>query len=181
MDKTIEADLYRHFGLHGFRGLIKGLSYPGFRYTFLLRKVASHGSKSLSGLLFRFLLQRYRFKYGFEISPEAKIGDGFYLTSHCGSVIIGPVRIGRNCNIGHCVTIGRGITGERKGRPTLGDNVWIGTGSVLVGKINIGNNVLIAPNSFVNFDVPDNSLIIGNPGVIIKKENPTEGYINYTV
>ena len=43
--------------------------------------------------------------------------------------------------------------------------------STVVGNIKIGNNVLIAPNSFVNFDVPDNSVVIGNPAVIHKKEN----------
>jgi serine O-acetyltransferase len=181
MNKTIAADLYRHFGLQGFKGLIRGLCYPGFRYTYLYRKVNIHGKRSFPGLLYRMLLRRYRFKYGFEINPDAKIGDGFYLTSHCGTVVIGPVTMGKNCNVGHCVTIGRGITGEKKGRPTLGDNVWIGTGAVIVGKINIGNNVLIAPNSFVNFDVPDNSLIIGNPGTIISKDDPVEGFINYRI
>ena len=64
------------------------------------------------------------------------------------------------------------------GRPTIDDYVWIGTGSVLVGNIKIGKNVLIAANSFVNFDVPDNSIVIGNPGKIISKENPTRYYIN---
>jgi serine O-acetyltransferase len=37
------------------------------------------------------------------------------------------------------------------GCPTINDNVWIGTNSVIVGKITIGTDVLIAPNSFVNF------------------------------
>ena len=60
----------------------------------------------------------------------------------------------------------------------IGDKVWIGTGAVIVGRIDIISNVLIAPNSFVNFDVPDNSLVIGNPARIIQRENATEGYIN---
>jgi len=64
-----------------------------------------------------------------------------------------------------------------KGYPTIGDNVWLGTGVVIVGNVNIGSNVLIAPNTFVNFDVPDHSMVIGNPARIIKKENPAEGYI----
>jgi len=93
-------------------------------------------------------------------------------------VIIGPVKIGRNCNISHSVTIGRSYRGGVIGRPTIGDYVWIGSGAVIVGKVMIGNNVLIAPNSFVNFDVPDNSLVIGNPGKIFPKENPVKNYIN---
>jgi serine O-acetyltransferase len=89
--------------------------------------------------------------------------------------------MGKNCNVGHCVTIGRGIAGARKGRPVLGDDVWIGPGSVIVGKITIGNDVLIAPNTFVNFDVPDHSIVIGSPGKVIAKENPTEDYLHYKV
>lgn len=178
MDNVIKADLYRYGGLKGVKGFITGWFIPGFRYTFFLRKSAKHSKLSFLGILYRLLLRRYRFKYGFEIDPKAQIGEGFYLTTHCGPVIIGPAMIGKNCNIAHSVTIGRGITGKRKGRPTIEDHVWIGTGSVIVGKVNIGRNVLIAPNSFVNFDVPSNSLVIGNPGQIIARENPTKDYIN---
>ncbi len=45
-------------------------------------------------------------------------------------------------------------------------------------KITVGNNILIAPNTFLNISVPDNSLIIGNPAKIIEKENSTKGPIN---
>jgi serine O-acetyltransferase len=56
--------------------------------------------------------------------------------------------------------------------------VWIVTGAVLVGNIKIQYHVMVAPNSFVNFDVPSHSLVIGNPAKIIKKHNPTKHYIN---
>lgn len=51
----------------------------------------------------------------------------------------------------------------------------------LWGGVKIGNNVLIAANSFVNCDVPDNSIVFGNPCIIKYKENATEGYINNKV
>ena len=178
MAKTIKADLYRHDGLIGTKGFLKAWFLPGFRYTYLLRKVARNKKYSIKGIFYRLLRRRYRFKYGFEISEEAQIGEGLYLSSHCGPVIIGPIKMGRNCNIGHSVTIGRSYRGGELGRPTIGDNVWIGPGSVIVGKVSIGTNVMIAPNSFVNFDVPDNSLVMGNPGKIIKHDNPTKYYIN---
>lgn len=179
MNEIIAADLYRHFGFKGRKGLMKGLSYPGFRYTFLFRKVSMNKRNSIAGLIYRILIRRYRYKYGFEINQEAHIGKGFYLTSHIGSVIIGRVIMGKNCNVGHLVTIGRGIAGDRKGFATIGDNVWIGTGAVIVGNIKIGNDVLIAPNSYVNFNVPDNSVVYGNPGKIIKAKAPTMDYINF--
>ena len=57
------------------------------------------------------------------------------------------------------------------------DNCWSGTNAVIVGNVKIGKDVLIAPLTFVNFDVPDHSIVIGNPGKIIPKENATADYI----
>ena len=51
----------------------------------------------------------------------------------------------------------------------------------LWAKIKVGNNVLIAPNVYLNTDVPDNSVVVGNPAQIISKLNATEDYINHKV
>ena len=59
--------------------------------------------------------------------------------------------------------------------------MWIGTNAVIVGNVRIGSDVLIAPLSFVNFDVPDHSIVIGNPAKIISRENAVEGYIENKV
>jgi serine O-acetyltransferase len=179
MDRTTRADLYRYGGLSGIKGFIRGWFIPGFRYTYLLRKTMPYKLSSVRGVFFR-MLKRILAYRGYNISNQATIGEGFYLY-HLGTVIIGPVKIGKNCTVGHTVTIGRSYRGGKIGRPTIEDNVWIGSGAVIVGEIRIGNDVMIAPNSFVNFDVPDNSLVIGNPGEIIKKDNPTRYYIEYTL
>lgn len=63
----------------------------------------------------------------------------------------------------------------------MGDCVWIGVNSTVVGKVTIGNNVAIAPNTFVNFDVPSNSIVIGNPAKIIRDLNAADAYINRKV
>lgn len=121
----------------------------------------------------------YMYKYGFQIPVGTKIGKGFYI-GHFGTLVInGKAEIGDNCNVAHNVTIGQENRGKRKGFPVIGNKVWIGTGSVIVGKIKIGNNVLIAPNSYVNTDVPSNSIAIGNPLKIVKKDNAIEGYIEH--
>lgn len=179
MNRIIQSDLYRHEGLKGIKGFLKGLWYPDFRYMFLLRKAAMSKKYSPSWLFFVLLKQRYAYKYGFQISSSTEIGEGLYMP-HYGTIVINhQARIGKNCNIGHSVTIGQTNRGKLKGCPTIGNNVWIGAGAVIVGKITIGSNVLIAPNSFVNIDVPEKSLVLGNPCRIISKENPCEGYINY--
>lgn len=75
------------------------------------------------------------------------------------------------------VTIGRDIRGKREGFPTFGNRVCIRTNSTIVGNITIGDDVLIAPNTFVNFDVPSHSVVIGNPASIHHKDNATEGHL----
>lgn len=89
--------------------------------------------------------------------------------------------IGKNVNIHKGVTIGQENRGERKGTPVIGDEVWIGINSTIVAAIHIGNDVLIAPNAFVNCDIPDHSIVFGNPCIIKPKNNATEGYINNKV
>lgn len=181
MDNTIKADLFRYGGLSGFKGFLKGLTFPGFRYSFLLRKAASHSKYSPLGLWYRLLLRKYSYRYGFQIPVATQIGQGFYL-GHFGTIIINSrAKIGRNCNIGPGVIIGQESRGSRQGAPTIRDHVWIGSNSVIVGKIEIGSNVLIAPAAFVNFSVPDNSLVIGNPAKVIPREDPTAGYINHVL
>jgi serine O-acetyltransferase len=131
------------------------------------------------GIFFRLLHRRCAYKFGFQIPVITQIGSGFYI-GHFGTIIISPMaKLGKNCNIAPGVTIGRIGLGKKKGTPIIGDYVWIGTNSLIVGGITIGSNVLIAPGAFVNFDVPENSLVIGNPGKIINSlRNPIKNYIS---
>jgi serine O-acetyltransferase len=178
MQNIIKADLYRIVPKpYSFFVLLNGLRNKGFRYMFLLRNVSS-AKNIFSKIFFRLLMRHYTYKYGYQIPYNTHIGRGFYI-GHMGSIVINEKAvIGENCNITHGVTIGVANRGKLKGTPTLGDFVWIGTNAVIVGNITIGSHVLIAPGSFVNFDVPSYSMVIGNPGKIIAKENPTDGYIN---
>lgn len=59
--------------------------------------------------------------------------------------------------------------------------LWIGINAVIVGKVTIGDDGLIAPNSYVNCDVPSHSIVFSNPCIIKHRENATEGYINRRV
>jgi serine O-acetyltransferase len=179
MNRIIKADLYRYEGLSGIKGFMKGLLLPGFRYTYLLRTCSKLKKYSPRWIFFTYMKRRCSHKFGFQIPSTTEIGEGFYI-GHFGAIIInGKAQIGKNCNIAPGVTIGQTNRGKLKGCPILGDNVWIGTGSVIVGKINVGSNVLIAPNSFINIDIPANSIVIGNPCKIISRENPCDGYINF--
>lgn len=110
-----------------------------------------------------------------------EIGEGLYIGHPFSITINYRVKIGKNVNIHKGCTIGQENRGKRKGVPIIGDCVYIGINSTVVGKINIGNDVMIAPNSFVNCDVPSHSIVFGNPCIIKHRENATEGYINNKV
>ena len=118
----------------------------------------------------RMISQISRFLTGIEIHPGAKIGAGFFVDHGAGLVIGETVTIGKNAVLFHNVTLGG--TGKHKGKrhPTLGDNVLVGTGAVILGPVKVGDNVLIGANSFVVMkDVPSNTTVAGTPAVIIKR------------
>jgi serine O-acetyltransferase len=179
LKEVVESDLFRYFGKISLKSFIFALlKIPGFRFTFFFRLSSFFSKKNPVYYLNQLLYRRYFFKYGIQIPISTTIGRGFYI-GHFGNIVInGQVKIGDNCNISNGVTIGQTNRGDKAGVPTIGNLVWIGVNSVIVGKIKIGNNVLVAPNSFVNTDVPDNSIVIGNPAKIIKKISATQGYIN---
>jgi serine O-acetyltransferase len=95
---------------------------------------------------------------------------------HFGGIVINSKTvIGNNCNILQGVTLGNTKRGKKMGAPTIGNKVYLGPNAVVVGGVFIGDNVLIAPNSFVNIDIPSNSIFVS--GKIINKDNATEGYL----
>ena len=182
-DKTIiQQDFYRESGTFLSKIQIwKKCFSPNLHFIYLLRTTQKYPKHTFLGKIWRLILRHYQIKYGFQIYPETQIGAGLYL-GHWGSLVINPkVKIGKNCNIAQGVTIAQANRGKNEGVPEIGDEVWIGPNAVIVGKIKIGNNVLIAPNAYVNFDVPENSVVIGNPGIITAKINATEGYINHKI
>ena len=116
--------------------------------------------------------------HGNEIGIRTKIGKGFYIGHPYNLTVNGNTIIGDNCNIHKGVLIGQENRGRRKGTPVIGNSVWIGINACIVGNITIGDDVLIAPNAYVNCDVPSHSVVIGNPCIIKPKGNATEDYIN---
>jgi len=99
---------------------------------------------------------------------QATIGPGLYI-AHIGGVHINPAAVlGKNCDIAHRVTIGASAMG-RQGVPVLGDEVYVGTGATLVGKIKIGSGAKIAANTLVITNVPEGATVMGVPGRIIMR------------
>jgi len=115
------------------------------------------------------------------MTPLTKIGKGLYIGHPYNIVVNQAAVIGENCNLHKGATVGQENRGKRKGAPIIGNSVYIGINATVVGKINIGDDVMIAPNTFVNCDVPSHSAVFENPCIIKHKENATEGYVNNKV
>lgn len=172
--KIVYGDLFRSNGKKGFRNLLDtAIRKLDFRWIVLFRWYQSKRKPFMS----RLLLRRCSRKTGIQIGWHAKIGEGLVLV-HCGNIAVNnEAVIGENCTLYHGVTIGMEFRGNRRGNPVIGNKVWIGSNACVVGNVTIGDDVLIAPLAFVNFDVPSHSIVIGNPARVISRENATVGYI----
>jgi len=105
-----------------------------------------------------------RIAWGIDLPRAARIGPGLYIGHFGGITISGASIIGRDCNLSQGITIGVSGEGTNRGVPTIGDEVYIAPGARLFGKITVGNNVKIGANAVVFKDVPDNAVVVLDPG-----------------
>ena len=100
---------------------------------------------------------------GVAIDRSMKVGEKFHIV-HPGMVVVHPgVVFGDRCGVMHNVTIGQNMNSDV---PTIGNDVFIGTGAVILGEINIADGARIASNSLVVCDVPANAMAMGVPAKI---------------
>ncbi len=97
--------------------------------------------------------------FGINVSADCDIGPGFYI-GHFGGIIVHG-HMGKNCSVGQCVTIGTKGAGRSDGVPQIGDNVYVGAGAKIIGRIRVGNDVVIGANTVVVKDVPDGMRVTG--------------------
>ena len=127
----------------------------------------------------RLISQFSRFLTGIEIHPGATIGRGL-LIDHGSGVVIGETAIvGDNCTIYQGVTLGG--TGKEQGKrhPTIGNNVLIGAGAKVLGSFKVGDNSVIAANSVVLHEVPENCTCVGAPARVKKINGQRVGDIDW--
>lgn len=182
-NKTLCDDLYRSEGekCSSWKVRLRYLFFvPGFTYTFFMRHSAQSRNR-LTKVFWSIFLQITKYITHIQIPSSTQIGNGLRIV-HFGHIVVNPeTKIGVNFNIFQGCLIGNSV-GKHGGIPIIGDNVYMGANSVIIGGCHIGNDVLIAPGALINFDVPDNSIVIGNPGKIIPCESsPTEKYIVYPI
>lgn len=118
----------------------------------------------------RYISERTKRKTGIEIHPGAQIGKSLFIDHGIGVVIGETAIVGDNVTLFHGVTLGG--TGKEKGKrhPTIGNNVFIGSGAKVLGNILVGDNVKIGANAVVITDIPSDVTAVEVPVRIINKK-----------
>lgn len=180
----VRSDLYRYGGKTDLFSFLRNLMFnPGFIYSLSMRTayytrnhfLLKYGFFHLSWMFHR----HFSYVFGIAIPYSTKIDSGLNMGHFGGIVVNGNAVIGKNCNISQGVTIGRTNRGKNAGVPTIGDNVYIGPGAKIIGKIAVGDNVAIGANCVVTKDIPNNAVVAGIPGRVLSSEG-SEGYVMFT-
>jgi len=103
-------------------------------------------------------------KEGLKLGYKTDIGAFTYINAKNGVVIEDFVQIGSHCSLYSVSTID-----NKEGQITLKKNCKIGSHSVIMPGVTIGENTIIGAYSFVNKDIPNNVIAVGVPSKIIKK------------
>lgn len=104
-------------------------------------------------------------KYQIYIHPNT-VGKGLYIPHFHGGVQLNCLSMGDYCTVSAGVIVGN--KGSQENRATIGNNVELAVGCKVIGKITIGDNAVVCPNSVVIKDVPVNAIVSGVPAQVIK-------------
>ena len=167
--RDIRAALDRDPAAHSAVAVV--LSYPGF-HARQMHRLAHwfyvNGVPVLPGAT-AFVS---RLLTGIEIHPAAQLGEGLFIDHGMGVVIGETSIIGDDCHLAQGVTLGGTSTRREKRHPTLGNNVLIGAGAIVMGNVEIGDHVRIGAGSVVLTNVPPFATVVGNPGKIVAYYEP---------
>jgi serine O-acetyltransferase len=106
-----------------------------------------------------------RIAYDIRLEMSADIGPGFYI-GHFGAIRVRSCRIGAHCSIGRLTNLSANSDGAG---PTIGDRVWIGSHTQIVGPYRIGSGATVGAGTIVLFDVPEGVLCLGNPARLVMR------------
>lgn len=167
---------YKSFGTNSFLG--RHSTYIGEQYI-------SIGNNTIIGDYGRLTATDYYIHSNSHYTPIIEIGNGCSIGEQSHITSINKIIIGNGVLTGPRVLITDNAHGDSdyatlqrpplqrelysKGGVSIGDNVWIGEGAMIIGNVNIGEGVIIAANSVVTNDIPAYCLVAGCPAKIIKQ------------
>lgn len=163
----LRAPLERDPAVRGWLDVV--LSYPGFHALTMYR--AFHAlHRAGVPLLPRYLSHVTRFFTGIEIHPGATIGQSVFIDHGMGVVIGETAEVGDDSTIYQGVTLGGTSLSHGKRHPTLGKNVTVGVNAAVLGAITLGDNVKVGGGSVVVRDVPANATVVGIPAHVVAQD-----------
>lgn len=150
--------------------MIARLLVKPFGTIWKLKELCSSRSSGIKIKVYHFLYNWYQYEHGSAISFKSKFSGVPTLPHGTKQIIItDDVKIGKNCVIFQQVTIQGDTLYDSKtfGSPIIGNNCYIYPGVKIIGKVTIGDNVVIGANAVVNKDVPDNSVVSTSEQMIV--------------
>jgi len=122
-------------------------------------------------IVYKILEKLTELMFGITIHSKATIGRRFSIEHHGCIVIHGATVIGDDCLIRHGVTLGNSGYDDPLGAPKLGNRVQVGAGAKILGRIDIGDDVVIGANAVVVHGVADRAVVGGVPARSLKKSS----------
>jgi serine O-acetyltransferase len=163
----LRAPLERDPAVRGWLDVV--LSYPGF-HAIVAHRAIKPLYRAGVPILPRWLAHVARFFTGVEIHPGATIGQGVFIDHGMGVVIGETAQIGDGSTIYQGVTLGGTSLSKGKRHPTLGRNVVVGVNAAVLGAITLGDNVKVGGGSVVVKDVPAGATVVGIPARIVAQD-----------
>jgi serine O-acetyltransferase len=180
----LTADLYRyqHSGRFGFRRHF--LITPGYKYTVWMRLCGYLKTKRATRLTLypaaKLVLLHYRYKYGIAIPEYTDIGPGLFINRFGGIYVNGHAKIGHDVTLSAMTMLGQTNRGKRAGTPTIGNRVFMGFGSKVIGNVEVADGGVIGVSAVVTRDVPPDCVVAGIPAKVLSNEGAA-GYVNRLV
>lgn len=169
MFKTLKEDIQTVFNKDpAARSVAEVIScYPGL-HALWLHRIAHFLWRHRLRLLARLLSQLNRFLTSIEIHPAARVGRRFFIDHGAGVVIGETSEIGDDVLMYQGVVLGGTTLKKEKRHPTIGNNVVIGTGAIVLGAITVGDGARIGSGSVVIRPVPPRATVVGIPGRVVE-------------
>lgn len=150
---------------NGFEVLV---CYPGI-WALILHRPAHWCYKHNLKFIGRVISQLTRFFTGIEIHPGAVIGRRCFIDHGMGVIIGETAEVGDDVTIYQGVTLGGTGKDTGKRHPTIGNRVIIASGAKVLGPFKVGDDVKIGSGSVVLKEVPSGSTVVGIPGTVVRR------------
>lgn len=177
LGRLIKSDLARLTDKKGLLAFLKwyffprGSTFPHDVWFRVLQRCKRSGFLKYTLGLFAYIMERHlSFKYDIHANSNIPVGPGLQIV-HGSGVYLNCASVGSNVTVYQSVTFGTGRKNTETGLdiPTVENDVTVYPGAVIAGGITLHSGCVVAANSFVNCDVPPNSLVAGAPGRIVRQ------------